>query len=152
MKHLKFSIKILSILLLIFSMDSFAQRGTRWKSSGGWGTNSNYNKLYNSSTIETLKGEVVAIDKIVPEKGMSYGIHLKLKTDKETISIHLGPGWFIENQDVKIELKDKIEVKGSRITYKNKPAIIAAEIKRGNDLLKLRDENGIPIWSGWRRQ
>jgi hypothetical protein len=29
-------------------------------------------------------------------------VHMKLKTEKETISIHLGPGWTIESQDVKI--------------------------------------------------
>jgi len=42
-----------------------------------------------------------------------------VKTEKEEISVHLGPGWFIENQDIKIEPKDKIEVKGSRITFEN---------------------------------
>jgi hypothetical protein len=27
-----------------------------------------------------------------------------------------------------------------------KPAIIAAQVKKGNEILKLRDENGIPVW------
>ena len=75
-----------------------------------------------------------------------------LKTDKETISVHLGSSWYIENQDIKIELKDKVEVKGSRITFEGKPAIIAAEVKKGNEILKLRDEKGFPVWSGWRRR
>jgi hypothetical protein len=44
--------------------------------------------------------------------------------------VHLGPSWYLENQDVKIEPKDKVEVKGSRITFGGKPAIIATEIKR----------------------
>jgi hypothetical protein len=43
-----------------------------------------------------------------------------------------------------------VEVKGSRITFEGKPAIIAAEIKKGEETLKLRDENGFPVWSGWR--
>ena len=30
------------------------------------------------------------------------------------------------------------------------PAIIAAEIKKGNEVLKLRDEKGFPVWSGHR--
>jgi hypothetical protein len=79
-------------------------------------------------------------------------MHLMLKTDKETISVHLGPGWYIENQDVKIDPKDKVEVKGSKITFQGKPALIAAEVKKGNEILKLRDENGFPAWSGWRRR
>jgi hypothetical protein len=58
----------------------------------------------------------------------------------------------IENQDIKIEPGDKVEVKGSRITFSGKPAMIAAESKKGHHILKLRDDNGIPAWSGWRRR
>jgi hypothetical protein len=66
--------------------------------------------------------------------------------------VHLGPGWYIENQDVKIAPKDSIEVKGSRIILDGKPAIIAAEVKKGDDVLVLRDVSGFPVWSGWRRR
>jgi hypothetical protein len=123
-----------------------------WKGSGGWGMGTSYSKMYNPKTVETISGEVVSVDKITPMKGMSYGIHLMVKTDKETISVHLGPEWYIENQDVKIEPKDKVEVKGSKVTMMNKPAIIAAEVKKGDERLKLRDESGFPVWSGWRRR
>ena len=41
---------------------------------------------------------------------------------------------------------------GTLITFEGKPAIVAAEIKKGNEALKLRDENGFPVWSGWRRR
>jgi hypothetical protein len=37
---------------------------------------------------------------------------------------------------VTIEPKDKVEVKGAKITFAGKPAIIAAEVKKGNDLLQ----------------
>jgi len=60
--------------------------------------------------------------------------------------------WHVENQDIKIEAGDRIEVKGSRITYAGKPAIIAAEVKKGDEILTLRDENGFPVWAGWRRR
>jgi hypothetical protein len=83
---------------------------------------------------------------------MSAGVHMIMQTDKEQISVHLGPGFYVENQDVKIESKDKVEVKGSRVTFGGKPAIIAAEVKKGDEVLKLRDDNGFPMWSGWRRR
>ena len=79
-----------------------------------------------------------------------------VKTDNETIPVHLGPEWYIEealaSQDIKIEVKDKIEIIGSRISYGEKPAIVAAEIKKGNKTLTLRDEIGVPFWSGWGRR
>ena len=77
---------------------------------------------------------------------------MNVKTDKETISVHLGPGFYIENQDVKLQTKDKVEVKGSRITFDGKPAMIAAEVKKGEEVLKLRDDAGFPVWIGWRRR
>jgi len=123
-----------------------------WRGSGGWGPGTSYNRMYDSKTLETITGEVVSVSRITPSKGMSAGIHMNVKTDKETISVHLGPGWYLENQDVKIEPKDKVEVKGSRITFGGKPAIIAAEVKKGDEVLKLRDDSGFPVWSGWRRR
>jgi len=147
-----YTIVIAIVLSFIFINQSFAQNRMNWKGSGGWAIGSNYNKLYNLKTVETISGEVVSVDIITPMKGMSNGVHLLLKTDKETISVHLGPSWYIENQDIRINQKDKIEVKGSRITFDGKPAIIAAEIRKGNEILQLRDENGYPLWSGWRRK
>jgi DNA helicase TIP49 (TBP-interacting protein) len=110
-----------------------------------------YQKMYNPATVEALAGEVVAVEKTIPMKGMSYGVHVELKTDKETVSVHLGPGWYIESLDTKIEKGDKIEVKGSRVTMMGEPAIIAAEVKKDTSVLQLRDENGFPVWAGWRR-
>lgn len=98
--------------------------------------------VYNPQTVETIAGEVVTVDRFTPAKGMSHGVHLTVRTDKETISVHLGPSWYIENQDVKILPKDKIEVKGSRVTYEGKPAIVAATLTKGNEQLVLRDAAG----------
>ena len=143
-------IAALAIFSLFFTFSSFAQVGQMWKGGGGWGMGREYGKMYNPKTVETITGEVVSVDNITPVKGMSQGKHIMLKTAKETISVHLGPDWYIENQDIKIMPREKVEVKGSRITFQGKPAIIAAEIKKGNKVLKLRDEKGFPVWSGHR--
>jgi hypothetical protein len=106
--------------------------------------------LYNSN--ETITGEVVNVKKITPMKGMSNGIHLLVKTSKETISVHLGPSWFIDEQKIKINSKDKVTIIGSRITYQGNPAIIASEINKGSETIIFRDKNGYPVWSGSRRK
>jgi hypothetical protein len=150
MNNFRFFISILTLIILFYSVESLAQPGG--KGSGGWGQGSGYNRMYDPNTVETISGAVLSVEKITPGHGMSYGVHLIVKTDGETISVHLGPGWFIERQDITIEPKDIIEVTGSRISYQGKPAIIAAEVKKGDELLKLRDENGIPYWAGWRKR
>lgn len=101
---------------------------------------------YDPKTVETIQGKVVSVEKATRGQGRSYGVHLTLQTDKETISVHLGPGWYIEKQTPRIEANDTITVTGSRVTIDGKPAIIAAQVKKGNETLKLRDENGIPVW------
>lgn len=151
MKKIKILFFMLSILSLLFSLPSFAQRGMMQKNNSGWGAKSAFNRMYNPNTVETIKGEIVSVDKIAPMKGMSYGIHIMLKTTNETISVHLGPAWFFDKQNFKIKAKDKIEVTGSKITFDGQPAVIAAEIKKGNEVIKLRNQNGYPVWSGGNR-
>jgi len=131
---------------------AFAQQGMRWRGSGGWGPGTKYGGMYDPKILETVSGQVVKVAKITPIRGMSYGVHLILKAGKGNIPVQLGPGWYIENQDMKIEPKDKLEIKGSRKTFEGKPTIIAAEIKKGSEVLKLTDEDGYPFWAGWRRR
>jgi hypothetical protein len=152
MKKLAVLIAIIALVGITWETDSFARMGMKWQGSGGWGMGSAYNRMYDPKTIETIKGEVLSVDQVTPAKGMRAGIHLMVKTDKDTISVHLGPSWYIENQDVKILPKDTLEITGSRITFQGKPALIASEVKKGEEILKLRDENGVPLWSGWRRR
>jgi hypothetical protein len=154
MKKLHLSVVLVAIAMLLFAASSYAQprQGMMWRGSGGWGPGSQYNRMYDPKAVETISGEVITVDRITPAKGMSGGVHISVKTDKETISVHLGPSWFLENQDVKLSAKDKVEVKGARTTFAGKPAIIAAEVKKGDEVLKLRDDSGFPVWSGWRRR
>jgi hypothetical protein len=154
MKKITVFLAVAVAALLLPASDSFAQRGTGMmgRGSGGWGPGTPYGRMYDSKAVETLNGEVISLSRITPRKGMAAGIHMNVKTDKETISVHLGPSWYLENQDVKIEPKDKVEVKGSRITFDGKPAIIAAEVRKGDEVLTLRNDEGFPVWSGWRRR
>jgi len=122
------------------------------KGSGGWGMGGAYQRMFNPATVETVSGEVQKVEKIAPLRQMGAGIHLVVKTDKETIPVHLGPEWFIKRLDAKVGKGDRIEVSGSRITLEGKPVIIASEVRKGDETLLLRDSAGVPVWSGWRRK
>jgi hypothetical protein len=39
-------------------------------------------------------------------KGMWPELHPTVKTDKQTLSVHLGPAWYLEDQDVKLAAQD----------------------------------------------
>lgn len=129
-----------AVLMLALPGESFAQRAMA----------SAYR--YDPQTVETVSGEVVSIDKVAYGRRGYSGVHLLLKTDKGEISVHLGPSWYLDRQSLKVAPHDLIQVTGSRVTYDGKPALIAAEVKKGNESLRLRTAEGLPLWrrSGMR--
>ncbi|MGE5300264.1 MAG: DNA-binding protein [Acidobacteriota bacterium] len=112
----------------------------------GWEAGSKFNRLYNPATVETDEGEVLSVEKMIPMKGMSHGVHFTLKSDKGTVSVHLGPSCHIEKKGIKIEPKERVTVSGSRISLDGKPVLIASEIGKGGKTWKLRDDKGMPLW------
>jgi hypothetical protein len=153
MRRLSLVLSVLFVLCSAFVPHAFSQRGQmgKWQGSGGWGTGTPYQRLYDPSTVETITGVVESVEKITPRKGMYPAVAITVKTDKEFIPVHLGPEWYIGRLDIKVEKGDKLEIKGSRATLDGKPVIIAAEVKKGENTLILRDNAGIPVWAGWRR-
>ncbi len=149
----KASLFCLAVFLLATTV-AFAAPWQGWRGSGGWGMGTPYQALYDPAKVETISGKVVGIDKAVPMRGMNYAIQMTLKTEKETLTVHLGPDWYIERLDVKIIPGDKVDVKGSKVILDAKPIIIAAELKKGDILIVLRDANGVPVWAGpgWQRR
>jgi hypothetical protein len=139
------------LLLAMLGPVAFAQ-GMKWRGSGGWGPGSAYGRMYDAKTVDKVTGEVATVDSITPMRGMSGGVHVALKTEQGEVSVHLGPQWYLENQDVKIEPGDRVEITGSRVTIQGKPTIIAAEVRKGDEVLQLRDAAGVPVWAGWRKR
>lgn len=138
------SVAAIAVSFILFSGVSFAQGG---KGGSGWGPSTSYGRLYDAKSVETLSGTVEKVDSFTPRKGWSQGVHILVKTDKESVWVHLGPSWYLDRQGVKIEAGDKVQVKGSRVTYNNGPAVIASEVKKGDQVLKLRSDAGVPLWS-----
>lgn len=134
-------------VIFLMPFVGLAQRG-----SGGWCSNNNYHKLFDPKNIQEFKGEISSIEKITPESGMSVGVHLVVKSGKNAaLSVHLGPSWFLENQDVQFSVGDLIQVKGSKISYLNAPAIIAMTVIKGDQVLTLRNNKGVPVWNAWKQ-
>jgi len=101
---------------------------------------------YDVKTVGTFGGKVLSIEKTAPANRRGNWINLLLQTGKETIAVQLGPAWYIDKQTPRIEANDTITVTGSRVTMDGRSAIVAADITKGNELLKLRENNGIPVW------
>lgn len=107
--------------------------------------------MYDPATVETLKGTIQSVEMQPSQNGPGYGVHLTLAVGDGTVPVHLGPSWFIENQDRQLAQGDEIEVVGSRVTTGDATFVIAREVRHGELVLVLRDEAGLPAWRGWRR-
>jgi len=107
---------------------------------------------YDPSTVVTIKGTVQEVQQGTAPAGHQQmggmGVHLVLKTDKETQTVLVGPQSFLTQKNFSLSNGDQIEVTGSKVKYGSSEAIIAREIKKGDKTLTLRNEQGIPEWSG----
>lgn len=107
---------------------------------------------YNPDTVTTLRGAVTAVEVLPEGGGRRGGLHLTLHHDGKTIEVHLGPSWFVEKEAFKPGKGDTVEITGSLVGKEGGSYLIAREVKKGDKVLKLRDEQGFPLWSGSRRR
>jgi hypothetical protein len=133
-------------IFILGGLICFLLTGGAWTQVSGGGKGKP--GLYDLKTLETVQGIVVAAPRPTPKGGIPERAQLTLKTPQETLAVYLGPGWFMDKQLMKIGDLDQIQVTGSKIMVQGKPALLAGEIRKGNQVLKLRDEQGQPLWRG----
>jgi len=104
-------------------------------------------RAFDASAVTTIQGEIVEIDRLARARRHG-GIHLIVAVGSEKLNVHLGPDFYVDAQALKLATGDKVEVKGSRITLDGEPAMIAQEVRRGAEVLALRDGSGLPLWRG----
>lgn len=152
---------IIAILAMLAAPAVFAQ--------GGMGRNMRMPR-YDTSTVTTIKGVIQEVQEgrmrpggmarmggmgqmgNMGRMGSMGGLHLVVKTEKETVTVLAGPASFAKDKGFSFAKGDQVEVTGSRVTYNDAEAIIAREIKKGGKTLVLRNKDGIPKWSRGPRQ
>ena len=100
---------------------------------------------FDSKTVETVQGIVVDAPELKPG-GLPEILHLTLKTKQEKLIVALGPNWFMEQHNWKITDLDNLEITGSRLNLHGQPSIIAQTVKKGDQVMRFRDETGRPLW------
>lgn len=110
-------------------------------------TGVHFSNRYDLKTVETLSGEVTEVQKFSPGRGgPPQGLRLLVKFPQETLLVILGPIAFVEKQNVKFAPGDRVEVKGSKITVQGESLIVAGEVRKGDQVLKMRNNNGEALW------
>ena len=119
----------------------------------GSGREDPYKKIFDSKTIKTISGQVIKVDQ-VPEPGFGMEMRLTVFIDKkEVLPVYLGPAFYIvgSEQAKHFKIGDQVTVSGSQATRGGEAFMIATTVKRGNEVLRLRDKDGNPEWIGWKK-
>ncbi len=103
---------------------------------------------YDRATEITRHCKVDSVDQIAPGgcSGCDGGVHLRATCDGEACDIHLGPAAYEEGKKFPLAKGDEVDVTGSRVTYDGGTSLIAKEVRKGDAVLELRDDQGKPLW------
>lgn len=119
--------------------------------SGGWGPETPYGRLYDSTKEHTVHGKVVRVGTRAPMPGMASGIQLQVQTDETTtMQVHVGPEWYLERQEIELRAHDAVQVTGALAEVDGQPVLLARTVALHGDTLLLRDTQGQPVWSALR--
>ena len=125
----------------------------RYPMHAGPGREEPYKKIFDSKTIKTISGQVIKVDR-VPEPGFGMEMRITVFIDKkEVLPVYLGPAFYIVGsaQTSRFIIGDQVTVTGSQVTVRGEPFMLATTVKRGNEVLRLRDKDGNPEWTGWKK-
>lgn len=114
----------------------------------GWEADGAYNKLYQSSELDRLKGVVEKIVTVTPLPEMGKGVAMIVKDgDGDKVMVHVGPEWFL-GTSIGIKRGDKVKIRGAWAEVAGKDVFMAAKIKKGDFFeLKVRlTKDGKPFW------
>lgn len=145
MKRLVVAILVVVSLAFVLVVSAPAQQGG---SGSGGGMEGRSQWMYDPTKAETVSGEVVAVKDFTSRNGMRKGIGLELNTGRQSILVHLGPQFYIDHQAVKIAAGDKVEITAVKSLRRGREVLIAGEVRKDGQVLKLRDEKGTPLWAG----
>lgn len=105
-------------------------------------------RMYDPKTVTMVQGQIDAIQTGGGRR--MHGVHLTMTVGSDKLQVVVGPSFYLDQQPVKLAQGDTVEVKGSRTTRGGQPVIIAQEIHKGDQVLALRDADGVPLWSRGR--
>jgi hypothetical protein len=126
----KLTLTILATLLAGLTVGLYAQHGPA--------------RMYDGTAM-TLDG---IVDKVVQSKNMHMpGVHLLIKSQNEMFEVHLGPAAFLAEKNATFEEGDTVAVIGWGLPRSERFFVIAREVKKGDQVLTLRNEQGVPLWS-----
>ena len=79
--------------------------------------------------------------------GRPERVTMVLQTNQGPVKVNLGPADYLDQQALKLAVGDQVEVKGVKVTSPKGTSFTAGEMRKGDQVVKLRDDaTGRPLW------
>ena len=140
-------VKPLVIVFMVFSMKAPAL-AMGWRGSPEPQQTAVFDQPYEAGREKSFKGSVFRVDPDPCVALPTSSYHLLVQINGEMVEVHLGPCWYVSGQKMVFREGDKISVVGSESVRQlgSRHIISAREIRRGKEVLKLRDGTGKGLW------
>jgi DNA polymerase III alpha subunit len=101
---------------------------------------------YDVQTVGTFVGTVTAVGSHTGKRGNAR-TRVTIDTKAGPVELHLGPTVFLDEKKLTFAKGDQITVLGSRVKQDDgRELVIARQVTKGTQVLKLRNEEGRPLW------
>ena len=147
MKKMGWMIASIISLALVATTNSYADCA-RCRLEKAWGLAAQPSDLFDTETIARFDGQVLSVEEVAPDKELTPGVYVLLKTNEGNMSVRLGPIDYLKRQGFTIRPYDRLEVMGSKVkSGEDRNGIVATKAKTGDRTIALRTASGRPVWA-----
>jgi hypothetical protein len=106
---------------------------------------------YDAANESRVTGTVAQITE-GDSAGGPLGTHLILDTADGKLDVHLGPAAFLRANKFEFAPGDSVEVVGAPASLASGKVFLARQVAKGNQVLVVRNAQGMPQWLGGARR
>lgn len=119
-----------------------------WRGSPEPNPTAVFDQTYDAKREVAFEGRIIRVD---PDPCVSLPVssyHMHVQMAKEVVEVHLGPCWYMTGRSPVLKVGDIVSGVGSEATWRSadRRVIVAREVSRGKQVLRLRDASGKPLW------
>ncbi len=102
-------------------------------------------KKLQMDSVEKFEGTVTTVKREKYPDGRMF-IHVMLDTKDGEKTFLIGPASFVDKSKVKLQVGDKVTIKGFRVGANGSEVIMAQSVDKNGNVLELLNEQRKPLW------
>jgi len=105
-------------------------------------------EIFDPANITTFEGVVTEVSTVDKPNRQGKGVHFTLKTDDNSYEVVTGPEFYIDEIGLELQNNKPIVVEGFLVEQNGSRYVIPSKITMNGKQYILRNNQGVPAWSG----